>query len=189
MFGTGATAYSISLVDAANLKVTAVKSDAGITANVPCLIQPGTGYTGPKAISGKFILPATSDQSLSVSGGTGYTFEGTYDYKKVSFNDKEHCYSFDPTLNGRFKYVSKSKGGIIKPFRAYIKEANTVAPAKVFRLVISDFTTGINSAEVHEESDAPIYSLTGVMVSANGKKDGLSEGVYIQNGKKFIITK
>ena len=190
MFGTGAMAYNISLVDAEHLKVNAVKSDAGITANVPCLIQPGTGYTGPKAISGKFILPATSDQSLSVSAGTGYTFEGTYDYKKVSFNDKEHCYSFDPTLNGRFKYVSKSKGGIIKPFRAYIKEANTVAPAKVFRLVISDFTTGINSAEVHEESaDAPIYSLTGVMVSANGKKDGLSEGVYIQNGKKFIITK
>ena len=190
MFGTGAMAYNISLVDSEHLKVTAVKSDAGITANVPCLIQPGTGYTGPKAISGKFILPATSDQSLSVSAGTGYTFEGTYDYKKVSFNDKEHCYSFDPTLNGRFKYVSKSKGGIIKPFRAYIKEANTVAPAKVFRLVISDFTTGINSAEVHEESaDAPIYSLTGVMVSANGKKDGLSEGVYIQNGKKFIITK
>ena len=188
MFGTGAKAYSISKVDADKLNVT-FDPHEGLTANDPCLIEPGTDYTGPKAISGKFILPATSDQSLSVSAGTGYTFEGTYDYKKVYFNNAEHCYSFDPTLTGRFKYVSKSKGGIIKPFRAYIKEANTVAPAKVFRLVISEIPTGINSAEVHEESDAPIYSLTGVMVSANGKKDGLSEGVYIQNGKKFIITK
>lgn len=107
----------------------------------------------------------------------------------VYFNDTEHCYSFDPTLNGRFKYVSKSKGGIIKPFRAYIKEADTNASAKVFRLVINSTTTGLVDAELNEVSTAPIYSVTGVLVSANGNRNGLPNGVYIQGGKKFVINK
>lgn len=35
--------------------------------------------------------------------------------------------------------------------------------------------------------DAPIYTLNGVMVSRNGDSSQLAKGVYIQNGKKFIV--
>lgn len=189
MFGTGAKAYTVTAVDAKKMTVTAGEATSGIAANTPCLIEPGSSYTASNKLTGSFNLPKTSGVSLSTSAGTGYTFEGTYSYKKVYFNDTEHCYSFDPTLTGRFKYVSKSKGGIIKPFRAYIKEANTVAPAKVFRLVINNTTTGLVDAELNEVSTAPIYSVTGVLVSANGNRNGLPNGVYIQDGKKFVINK
>ena len=189
MFGTGAKAYTVTAVDANKLIVTAEEATSGIAANTPCLLEPGSGYKTSNKLTGSFKLTNTSGVSLSASAGTEYTFEGTYDYKKVSFNDKEHCYSFDPTLNGRFKYVSKSKGGIIKPFRAYIKEANTAAHAKVFRLVINSTTTGLVDAELNEVSTAPIYSVTGVLVSANGNRNGLPNGVYIQDGKKFVINK
>ena len=188
MFGTGAKAYSISSVDAANLKVTADKSDAGITANVPCLIQPGANYTASKEVTGSFTINATPDK-LSTSAGTGYTFEASYAYTWLWFNDKEHCYSFDPTLNGRFKYVSKSKGADCKPFRAYIKESNTGATAKVFKLVIGNTTTNIDDVKFEGTSQAPIYSISGALVSASGKKEGLPNGVYLQNGKKFIVNK
>lgn len=188
MFGTGAKAYTVTAVDANKLIVTAEEATSGIAANTPCLLEPGSGYKTSNKLTGSFKLTKTP-VSLSAYAGTGYTFEGTYDYKKVSFNDKEHCYSFDPTLNGRFKYVSKSKGGIIKPFRAYIKEANTAAHAKVFRLVINSTTTGLVDAELNEVSTAPIYSVTGVLVSANGNRNGLPNGVYIQDGRKFVINK
>jgi len=187
MFGTGAKAYKVTAVDAKEMTVTAEEATSGIDANTPCLLAPGSGYSNK--LTGSIEVTKTSGVSLSASAGTGYTFEGTYDYKKVSFNDAEHCYSFDPTLTGRFKYVSKSKGGIIKPFRAYIKEADTNASAKVFRLVINSTTTGLVDAELNEVSTAPIYSVTGVLVSANGNRNGLPNGVYIQDGKKFVINK
>lgn len=190
MFGTGAKAYTVTAVDADKMTVTAEEATSGIAANTPCLLEPGSGYKTSNKLTGSFELTNTSGVSLSASAGTGYTFEGTYDYKMVYFKDnKEHCYSFDPTLNGRFKYVSKSKGGIIKPFRAYIKEANTAAHAKVFRLVINSTTTGLVDAELNEVSTAPIYSVTGVLVSADGNRNGLPNGVYIQGGKKFVINK
>lgn len=188
MFGTGAKAYSISSVDAANLKVTADKSDAGITANVPCLIQPGANYTASKEVTGSFTINATPDK-LSTSAGTGYTFEASYAYKWLWFKNDEHCYTFDPTLGGRFKYVSKSKGADCKPFRAYIKESNTGATAKVFKLVIGNTTTNIDDVKFEGTSQAPIYSISGALVSASGKKEGLPNGVYLQNGKKFIVNK
>lgn len=187
MFGTGAKAYTVTAVDADKMTVTAVEATSSIAANTPCLLAPGSGYSNK--LTGSIEVTKTSDVSLSASAGTGYTFEGTYDYKKVYFNGTEHCYSFDPTLSGRFKYVSKSKGGIIKPFRAYIKEADTNASAKVFRLVINSTTTGLVDAELNEVSTAPIYSVTGVLVSANGNRNGLPNGVYIQDGKKFVINK
>lgn len=189
MFGTGAKAYTVTAVDANKMTVTAEEATSGIAANTPCLLEPGSGYNTSNKLTGSFELTKTSGVSLSASAGTGYTFEGTYDYKKVYFNETEHCYSFDPTLTGRFKYVSKSQGGIIKPFRAYIKEANTGATAKVFRLVINSTTTGLVDAELNEVSTAPIYSVTGVLVSANGNRNGLPNGVYIQDGKKFVINK
>ena len=189
MFGNGAKAYTVTAVDADKLIVTAEEATSGIAANTPCLLEPGSGYKTSNKLTGSFKLTNTSGVSLSASAGTGYTFEGTYDYKKVHFDKTEHCYSFDPTLKGRFKYVSKSKGGIIKPFRAYIKEADTNASAKVFRLVINSTTTGLVDAELNEVSTAPIYSVTGVLVSANGNRNGLPNGVYIQDGKKFVINK
>lgn len=191
MFGTGAKAYSITNVDANKLEVTFAPATGEyvVVANTPCLIEPGSNYSASAEVAGSFSLPSTSGETLLTQAGTGYTFNGTYEYKKVLFNSTEHCYSFDPTYNGRFKYVSKSKGGIVKPFRAYIKEDNTNSPAKVFNLVIDNTVTNIEEYKFTEASNAPIYSITGVLVSASGNKEGLAKGIYLQNGKKFIITK
>lgn len=191
MFGTGAKAYRITNVDPDKLEVTCEQATENhvVVANTPCLIEPGSDYSASAEVAGSFSLPSTSGKTLSTKAGTGYTFNGTYEYKKVQFNSTEHCYSFDPTYNGRFKYVSKSKGGIIKPLRAYIKEDNTNSPAKVFNLVIDNTVTNIEEYKFTEASNAPIYSITGVLVSASGNKEGLAKGIYLQNGKKFIITK
>lgn len=191
MFGTGAKAYSITNVDADKLEVTFAPAtgDYVVVANTPCLIEPGRDYSASAEVAGSFSLPSTSRKMLSTTAGSGYTFNGTYEYKTVYFNKDEHCYSFEPTLKGRFKYVSKSKGGIVKPFRAYIKENDTSSPAKVFNLVIDNTVTNIEEYKFTEASNAPIYSITGVLVSASGNKEGLAKGIYLQNGKKFIITK
>lgn len=38
-----------------------------------------------------------------------------------------------------------------------------------------------------ERANAPVYSLSGTLVSSNGSTAQLAKGIYIQNGKKFIV--
>ncbi len=52
-----------------------------------------------------------------------------------------------------------------------------------------DDTTGVENMVIiaGEGSDAPVYSVDGKMVNRHGDTTGLAKGVYIQNGKKFIV--
>lgn len=45
--------------------------------------------------------------------------------------------------------------------------------------------TGIADVTVDEDADAPIYNMKGVRV--NGTRSTLPVGLYIQNGKKFVV--
>ncbi len=52
-----------------------------------------------------------------------------------------------------------------------------------------DGTTSVDEYVIiaGEKADAPIYSVEGSMVSHDGDTTGLAKGVYIQNGKKFVV--
>ena len=52
-----------------------------------------------------------------------------------------------------------------------------------------DGTTNIDSMTIiaGEGSDTPVYGVDGRMVSHSGDTTGLAKGIYIQNGKKFIV--
>jgi hypothetical protein len=70
--------------------------------------------------------------------------------------------------------------GTLKPNKAYLSLGNT-SNVSAFRLVFGE-TTDLNSSVTIVNPDAPIYDLSGrrVMQTVKG-------GVYIQNGKKFIV--
>lgn len=70
--------------------------------------------------------------------------------------------------------------GTLKPNKAYLRLGNT-SNVSAFRLVFGE-TTDLNSSVTIINPDAPIYDLSGrrVMQTVKG-------GVYIQNGKKFIV--
>lgn len=53
-------------------------------------------------------------------------------------------------------------------------------------------TTGIDDIEIvagknGEKVNLAVYDINGKLVNKNGNTEGLSKGIYIQNGKKFII--
>ncbi len=52
-----------------------------------------------------------------------------------------------------------------------------------------DGTTNIDSMTIiaGEGSDTPVYGVDGRMVSRSGDTTGLAKGIYIQNGRKFIV--
>lgn len=79
------------------------------------------------------------------------------------------------------------KGGenaSIAAFHAYLKLDEANAPAAIS---FSDGTTGVNNVVNSVEADAPVYDLSGRRVAASKACANLQSGVYISNGKKFVV--
>ena len=66
-------------------------------------------------------------------------------------------------------------------------------PAKSVVTIVADFEKNVNTAISNitansAEKDGAIYSIDGTMVREQGaSSDGLAKGIYIQNGKKFVV--
>lgn len=89
------------------------------------------------------------------------------------------------TQDGGGTLLKCTEGSWIYPFRAYLDFGDT-AEAKSIRFSITDDnTTSIDAAELATKliTTDNIYSLDGRKVSAKGLKAGL----YIMNGKKFVV--
>jgi hypothetical protein len=102
-------------------------------------------------------------------------------------------YNFQDIGSGAFmfennKFMPTAADADLKPFRAYFKPSGT-SSARFYNFVIDNSTTGIDGAEMESNgnSHAPIYNISGQLVSKDGNKSGLKKGIYIQNNKKMII--
>lgn len=102
------------------------------------------------------------------------------------------CVDSDETaskLNFRFKFGKNSKTGQIGFFRvtsgtfkagSVILKAKDPSRMQDFYPVSGD-ETGINTIEENINDNAPVYNLQGVRVN------GTQKGIFIKNGKKFIV--
>ena len=50
-------------------------------------------------------------------------------------------------------------------------------------------TTGVEHIEIvaGENAEAIVYSLDGQVVNRNGETNHLPNGIYVKNGKKFVV--
>ena len=87
---------------------------------------------------------------------------------KIIFNnnDKPQTENLTFTNHGYYVFDSVSKG-------------------KLFGVVTK--TSGISTITADKLKNARIYTLDGRLVNSNGSLNGLSKGVYIMNGKKYVI--
>lgn len=83
----------------------------------------------------------------------------------------------------------------VHAFRMFIatpKQSAQMSPLNI-SIGIEDQTTGIDGitdklpSAAATDKTAPVYSLDGKMVSADGSTGGLKKGVYIKNKKKFVV--
>ena len=73
----------------------------------------------------------------------------------------------------------------MKGFRAYFVENS--AAAKISSWTLDGVVTGIEEIEGQEVQPFDVYNMNGQKVRANATSlDGLSNGVYIVNGKKVV---
>ena len=157
------------------------------------------GKTAGKT-DGKFTIGAityTDHQAAATHSG----FPGTYAYKKVKrygdadgngiddvSNAAETRFIYN-AANGVFSVVSKN-GANLKPFRAYfvIGVTDKAAGARQLNIFFDDsIITGIDSVETTAPTSGDIYTIGGVLVAKDGNMSGLPKGIYIMNGKKYVV--
>ncbi len=73
----------------------------------------------------------------------------------------------------------------IKGFRAYVSSPKASGAKKSLRFSDDNVVTAIDKVDVQSEKNMPIINLQGQHM--NGDLKGLPRGIYIMNGKKYVI--
>ena len=157
------------------------------------------GKTAGKT-DGKFYIGGiTSTNHNAASNHSG--FPGTYAYMKVkrygdasgaetdNINEAKETRFIYSAANGVFSVVSP-KGANLKPFRAYfvIGVTDKANEARQLNIFFDDsIITGIDSVETTAPTSGDIYTIGGVLVAKDGNMSGLPKGIYIMNGKKYVV--
>lgn len=176
---SGVTAYDISYTSGAD-NVTATPVDK-ITANEAVLIN---------AAEGTYTFTVSNSSEITWTGATvsNGALTGVYvqhgksgDYNPIAYVPADSYVLQDGKYGLGFYKVAAENTIKITSFRAYLTPQ--VAGTRSF-IGLDDGTTGIqNSVKVENKDlgDDVIYNLSGQVVTNPGK------GIYIKNGKKFII--
>ena len=169
-YGTGTEVYSYSenSDDAEHATINFQKGDGSITANVPVLVKATVAST-KQTFEGVQIVAAEAKVE-----GKNFDFVGTY--APISAIAKGDYF----IGNGA---IYRSEGATsMNAFRAYIKAKTAEARvANFFIDGVENTTTAIEGLEVVGTDNGKIYNLNGQEVKSAKK------GLYIQNGKKFIV--
>lgn len=147
-------------------KLTAVDAGKAIPANQGVILTgTETGRVTMVPAAAEAVAELTGNQLGNTAGATKVVTENLYVLGKSGENV------------GFFKAKANTKLGMNK---AYLMSTTQTA---AIELQFGNEVTGIDAVEsATNEADAPIYDLTGRRVNATVKG-----GIYIQNGKKFIV--
>lgn len=108
-----------------------------------------------------------------------YSFVGVYSPK--SFDEQASKVSL--FINGSAKLSRPKVNSTMKGMRAYFACASEQAASA--QLQLGGELTGVASIVSDVDEDGNIYNLNGVCIGKDIK--GLSKGLYIKNGKKFVV--
>ena len=166
-------------------KLTRRYSEFTLTDNIlpyetPVLLSIAGGQGASYPVSKTIYLQAAKHQTIQDTG-----FKGSLGMK--TFTDAE----YDPTKanffilgkkNGRvaFYYLSNQELAANKAY--YVYEGSTSAKTLTFSFQDTPSAIGMPEVEGADVTNAPIFDLAGRRITGEASK-----GVYIRNGKKFVV--
>ena len=187
-YGDAVQAWDYQSYNNTNRTITFTEEKNALTANKPYILTGAYGMLDSRGKGNgiKNVAAVVNTIHHTASDHSGFT--GTYEYKLISRGDaNETHYGYNPTT-GKFQIAAKG-GAALKPFRAYftlpipLDEQNA---APYFTVIFDDVSTGISTVEQAEVEDNNVYTISGMYVGKLGA-DKLHKGVYIVNGKKYVV--
>jgi hypothetical protein len=193
VFGTGtqvANFTGVSLADNGNITLNFSTTDAAIVANAPCLVRlpqtadkylvPTTTYTAsaPQDLSFASTANSASKQVTAIMKGT---------YSKIAALPTDGT-AYIISAN---KFYQVNSTVSLKPFRAYfvLTTADASSTAKALNVNIDGETTAVLDIDALDTPQTGnIYDLSGRLVRSHATStDHLPKGIYIMDGKKFVV--
>ena len=154
-------------------KVTAIQ------AGVPYLVKPAKDVAAPK-----FVPYAILEQTPQTIEHGGYKMVGTYGTATLA-TDGTNLFLTAKNTFTRPKDDGRGNYNILRGLRAYFV-VPTTADATALRISVDGTTTGVGAIDTPDASaGAAVYNLQGQRVGTS--LDSLPRGVYIQQGKKYIV--
>ncbi|MBM6993465.1 MAG: hypothetical protein I3J02_09420 [Prevotella sp.] len=175
-----------------------------IIAGQPCFIFPTNNWDAPADSSDHSTVASFTMKGVSVRSDNAAL--KTYDSKTITGYTMKGLYAASTTVPGvSYWLVANNTIGrrttsytVTGNFMAYIQGPSDVNAAKALTFGMSSFTddlepdaTGIQDIQVEQNrttSSHNVYNLQGLMVKANATDlSGLDAGIYIVNGKKYMV--
>lgn len=171
--GTGVIAYTLSTtVNDGELSFTSIST---LTHNQPYLVYFPNEVSN--IIFSKKIRPERTPDTKTAGD---WTFTGSY-APSISMEGKWGV------INDGSKVRKGGANSTLKSTRAYL-EYNGTANVNEMRIIIDGEETSITEIDGMPVGNFDVYNLQGVRVRQNvNSLDGLNKGIYIVNGKKYIV--
>lgn len=175
-FGEGTQLRTFSSMEGTTMNfVSATEIEAG----KPYLIKPGNAEVPNPTFEGVDIVAGDP----TAVGSNGYQMVGTYGLKTLT-TDGTNLFLGDAD---KFYMPESESDATMKGMRAYFVVPSGANYAALVANIDGTETAidQIEGAKVVESTDTPVYNLNGQRVG--NSLNSLSRGVYIQNGKKYVV--
>ena len=191
LFGEGYLLRTFSGVQKNGNNVTLMFGEATtIEAGVPYIVLPQKSVErNAVVVLGNVTLTNTTPTVVTQTAeNEEYSFQGVYEPKKFTANDKSIRF-----LGSGNKFYYPSNENPMRAFRCYFTlPTNVAANLSKLDMALDDgmgVATGIiaigTDVSPQEQATGHIYSVSGQYVGT--KAEGLPKGLYIRDGKKFVV--
>lgn len=186
----GGNAYVFDHIDNVNNTVS-FTNVSSVAANTPFFfVSPNTGVVFDINTEKTVVASPAAKTIAQATSGAGSYMLGFYSQASnvgstsVGYRQNDYVPYF--YQNGKFSWAKETAH--VNPFRAiFMHYTGTAVPASMVALWDEPEVTGIDEVETVTPQSTAIYSIDGKLVNRSGNTDGLRKGVYIMNGKKFIV--
>lgn len=181
MFGEGAkvAAYKGSTVNGDHVTLN-FEEQTSMEAQTPYMIKPGTNAS--KKVNGVF-LEAAALKTVKDANSNGIDFVGNYTTGQTLQKN-----SFFISSNTFYRASGKET---MKAYRATFQVPSSLSAAKSMNTVFvgeGGSVTAIDDVHVSPQASFDVYHINGMLVKKNAiDLNGLDKGIYIINGKKYVV--
>lgn len=181
MFGEGAkvAAYKGSTVNGDHVTLN-FEEQTSMEAQTPYMIKPGTNAS--KKVNGVVLEPASGLKKVEDANHNGIDFVGNYTTGQTLQQN-----SFFISNNTFYRASGQET---MNAYRATF-QVSTSTPAKIMNTVFvgeGGSVTAIDDVHVSPQGSFDVYHINGMLVKKNAiDMNGLDKGIYIINGKKYVV--
>jgi O-glycosyl hydrolase len=183
-FGTGSSVAHYTGFDGAAINFSTSRSN--INANEPVLLKAanaGNSYLVQGVTLSTVTLP--SNTMTYSNNGESVSFTGLYQPVSDIYSQFGGAADIYYVKSSGLQKIDATTPVGLKSFSAYFKDSNSAQTKAT--IMVDGTPTAIHSVTIGNADKENVYDVSGMLINNSTANVAMAKGVYIKNGKKFII--